>query len=247
MCSRYGEEAVFIGPRWAQAVTDIFEWPELLAVTDLASASRAIETIVEQGEGARGDRARSHFGTFVGILDSLLDAQAADPSFNPARPVEPAFVRLSPDVESGTLIEEPTTAEVADLANGLYEVTLQVLSRYYIDHGETPAEFRHPGSDRQTPHELGGARTGARSDHLAGRTIIPGRSAGPTFDIARPAIFVLPHQDATWKIIKERLDALELACTSLGKQAGLGTLAALADKLHSMSQDIGTHGTTTAA
>ena len=141
MCSRYGEEAVFIGPRWAQAVTDIFEWPELLAVTDLASASRAIETIVEQGDGARGDRARSHFGTFVGILDSLLDAQAADPSFNPARPVEPAFVRLPPDVESGTLIEEPTTAEVADLANGLYEVTLQVLSRYYIDHGETPAEF----------------------------------------------------------------------------------------------------------
>ena len=52
---RYGEDAVFIGPTRAQAVTDIFEWPELLAVTDLASARRAIETIVEQGEGARGD------------------------------------------------------------------------------------------------------------------------------------------------------------------------------------------------
>ena len=52
--ARYGEDAVFIGPPRAQAVTDIFEWPELLAVTDLASARQAIETIVEQARGARG-------------------------------------------------------------------------------------------------------------------------------------------------------------------------------------------------
>ena len=38
LCARYGEDAVFIGPARAQAVTDIFEWPELIAVTDLASA-----------------------------------------------------------------------------------------------------------------------------------------------------------------------------------------------------------------
>jgi hypothetical protein len=69
----------------------------------------------------------------------------------------------------------------------------------------------------------------------------PGLTAGPAFDIARPGTFVLPHQDAAWKIIKERLDALERACTSLGKQAGLGALAPLASKLHSMSQDIGTY------
>src|SRR6516225_2377516 len=36
LCARYGEDAVCIGPARAQAVTDIFEWPELLAVTDLA-------------------------------------------------------------------------------------------------------------------------------------------------------------------------------------------------------------------
>jgi ferritin-like protein len=86
LCARYGEDAVFIGPTRAQAVTDIFEWPELIAVSDLGSASHAIETIVEQGEGARGDWIRSHFGTFVGILEDLLAEQAADPGFNPARP-----------------------------------------------------------------------------------------------------------------------------------------------------------------
>jgi len=58
LCNRNGEDTVFIGPLKAQAVTDIFEWPELIAVTDLASARRAIEVIVEQGEGARGDWTR---------------------------------------------------------------------------------------------------------------------------------------------------------------------------------------------
>ena len=245
LCARYGEDAVFIGPTQAQAVTDIFEWPELIAVTDRASAGRAIETIVEQGEGARGDWIRSHFGTFVGILEDLLAEQAADPAFNPARPVEPAFVRLPPDVDAGTVIEDRTTAQVADLANGVYEVVLQVLSRYYIHHGETAAEFDTLA--RTAKHlmnwvmrALGPVRT-----TLPVGPSHPGRTAGPVFDIARPAIFLLPHQDAAWKIIKERLDALQGACASLGEQAGLGALAPLADKLEAMSQDIGKHASTT--
>jgi Ferritin-like len=241
LCDRHGEDAVFIGPTRAQAITDIFEWPELIAVNDLASAGRAIETIVEQGEGARGDWIRSHFGTFIGVLEDLLAMQAADAAFNPARPVEPAFVRLPPDVESGTLIEDPTSARVADLANGLYEVVLQVLSRYYIHQGETAAEFDTLA--RTAKHlmnwvmrDLGPVLTA-----LPIGPSHPGRTAGPTFDIARPAIFLLPHQDAAWKIIKERLDALEQACASLGRQAGLGALIPLADKLRSMSEDIGTY------
>jgi len=241
LSARYGEDAVFIGPARAQAVTDIFEWPELLAVTDLASAGQAIETIVEQGEGARGDWIKSHFGIFVGILEDLLTEQAVDPAFNPARPVEPAFVRLPPDVEAGTLIEDPATAQVADLANALYEVTLQVLSRYYVHHGETAAEYDTLA--RTAKHlmnwvmrELGPVLTA-----LPVGPSHPGRTAGLTFDIARPAVFLLPHQDAAWKIIKERLDALERVFASLGQQAGLGALAPLAGKLHSMSQDILTY------
>jgi hypothetical protein len=241
LCARYGESAVFIGPARAQAVTEIFEWAELIAVTDLASAGRAIETIVEQGEGARGDWIRSHFGTFVGILEDLLAMQAADPAFNPARPVEPAFVRLPPDVAAGTLIEDPATAQVADLVTGLYEVVLQVLSRYYIHHGETANEL---DTLARTAKHLMNWVMRAVGPVLTGLPVgpsCPGRTAGPAFDIARPAIFLLPHQDAAWKIIKERLDALERACASLAKQAGLGALAPLASKLHSMSQDIGTY------
>ena len=198
-------------------------------------------------EGARGDWITSHFGTFVGILEDLLAEQAADPGFDPARPVEPAFVRLPPDVESGTVIEDPATAQVADLANGLYEVTLQVLSRYYIHHGETAAEVNTLA--RTAKHlmnhvmrDLGPVLTA-----LPVGPSHPGQTAGPTFDIARPAIFVLPHQDAAWTIITERLDALQQACAALSQQAGLGALAPLAEKLQSMSQDIAAHASKTAS
>ena len=38
-------------------------------MTDLASAQRAIDTILEQGEGPRGHWRNAHFGQFVEILD----------------------------------------------------------------------------------------------------------------------------------------------------------------------------------
>ena len=238
LCDRDGEDAVFIGPPQAQAVTDIFEWPELVAVTDLASARRAIEVIVEPGEGARGDWTRSHFGTFVGILEDLLAMQAADPAFNPARPVEPAFARLPADVESGTVIEDPITARVADLFSGMYEVVLQVLSRYYIHHGETAAELdtlARTGKHLMNwvMRELGPVLT-----KLPAGPSRPGHTVGPAFEIARPAVFTLPHRDAAWKIIKERLRALEQACLSLAKQAGLEVPAQLAERLHAMGDEV---------
>ena len=104
----------------------MFEWAELTAVTDLASARAAIELIVEQGEGARGDWRNAHFGKFVALLEDYLAARAAEPGFQPARPVVPAYVRRPPDVEADmVLITDPLTAQVADLFNATYETTLQ--------------------------------------------------------------------------------------------------------------------------
>jgi hypothetical protein len=238
LCGRYGEDAVFIGPPGAQAVTATFEWKELTAVTDLDSASRAIELIVEQGEGARGDWVKSHFGRFVGILEDFLAMQAADPGFDPARPVEPAYVRLPPDVASGTLIEDRITARVADLCNGLYEVMLQVLSRYYVHHGETPAELETL------------ARTAKHLMNWVMRNLYPvlttlpigpsrpGRTVGPTLDVVRPAYYVLPHRESAWKIINERLDVLTETCTALAQEPGLAALSELAGDLRSMAGDV---------
>jgi hypothetical protein len=238
LCERFGEEAVFVGPSAAQAVTDIFEWPQLVAVTDLASARQAIEVIVEEGEGARGDWLKSHFGTFVGMLEDLLTVQEADPTFDPARPVVPAFVRLPPDVESGNLIEDARTARVAEFFNALYEVLLQVLSRYYVHHGETAAEL---DTLARTAKHLMNWVMRQMAPVLTALPVgpaHPGCTAGPTFDIARPGIFVLPHREAAWKIIKERLDVLEHECAALAKHADLAGLDPLTDRLHSITADV---------
>jgi hypothetical protein len=238
LCERFGEDAVFIGPSAAQAVTEIFEWPQLVAVTDLTSARQAIEVIVEQGEGARGDWLKSHFGTFVGILEDLVTVQAADPTFDPARPVLPAFVRLPPDLESGILIGDALTARVADFINALYELLLQVLSRYYVHHGETAAEL---DTLARTAKHLMNWVMRQMAPVLTAMPVgpaHPGCTAGPTFDIARPGIFVLPHREAAWKIIKERLGLLEHECAALAKQAGLGGLGPLTDRLHSITADV---------
>jgi len=76
-----------------------------------------------------------------------------------------------------------------------------VLSRYYIHHGETAAELNTLA--RTAKHlmnhvmrDLGPVLTA-----LPVGPSHPGQTAGPTFDIARPAIFLLPHQDAAWKFL----------------------------------------------
>ena len=196
---------------------------------------------MEQGEGARGDWVNSHFGKFTGILEDFLAMQAADPGFDPARPVEPAYVRLPPDVESETLIEDRVTARVADLCNGLYEVVLQVLSRYYVHHGETPEELETLA--RTAKHLMNWVMRplGSVLTTLPIGPSHPGRTAGPALEIARPAYFMLPHRESAWKIIGERLDVLTETCGALAQEPGLAALGDLAAKLRSMTGDIRTH------
>src|SRR4029453_228360 len=55
LAEKFGERGLFVGPPRAQATSVDFRWPELVAVTDVDSAQQAIDTILEQGEGARGD------------------------------------------------------------------------------------------------------------------------------------------------------------------------------------------------
>ena len=69
----------------------------------------------------------------------------------------------------------------------------------------------------------------------------PGRTAGPTLEIARPASFVLPHRQAAWNILNERLVVLADTTAAMAQQPGLGALTDLAAKLRAMSGDIRTH------
>src|SRR5262245_37029105 len=138
---KYGQAQLFIGPPRAQATADTFNWPELIPVTDVTSAQRAIETIVEQGEGPRGDWKDAHFGQFVRMLDEYLELRDNDVAFAPARPVMAANVRLPERAVSVPLIEDPATAAATDLFNVAYEILLQTLHRYFAHTEESDAEL----------------------------------------------------------------------------------------------------------
>jgi hypothetical protein len=241
LVERYGEGAVFIGPAKAQATTQVFEWSDLTAVTGLASASAAIEVIVEQGEGARGDWVKSHFGKFVGILEDFLSMRALDPSFEPARPVMPVYLRQPPDVDQVTLVRDPLTRRVAELFNAVYEVTLQVQSRYFVHHGETPEELETLAKTAKHLMNWVTRNLGPVLTALPVGPEFPGRTAGPAFEIVRPAFFILPHREAAWKILHERLETLAVVCASLARETRPDVMTKMEGNLRSMAGDLDQH------
>ena len=89
LAEKFGEEALFVGPPRAQATQQYFGWPELVAVTDVASAQRAIDEILEQGEGPRGHWKDAHFGQFVAILDEFEQFREASRAFEPGPAGDP--------------------------------------------------------------------------------------------------------------------------------------------------------------
>ena len=241
LVDQHGEDGVFIGPPAAQATTQVFEWPELIAVTDLASASKAIEVIVEQGEGARGDWVNSHFGKFVGILEDFLAVRAADPAFEPARPVIPAFLRRPPDVDDATLVEDPLTRRVVALFNAVYEVILQLQARYFVHHGETPDELETLAKTVKHLMNWVMRQLGPVVTSLPVGAALPGKTTGPAFDMVRPSFFVLPHREAAWKILRERFTQLGGVADQLAHEEGLAALGDIARTLKGFAGDLDAH------
>jgi hypothetical protein len=241
LVDRHGEDEVFIGPPGAQATTQVFEWTDLTAVTDLASATRAIEVIVTQGEGARGDWVNSHFGKFVGVLEDFVSVRAADPAFEPARPVIPAFLRHPPDVGEAPLIEDPLTRRVAALFNAVYELTLQLQARYFVHHGETPEELETLATTVKHVMNWVTRQLGPVLTTLPVGPALAGRTAGPAFEMVRPAFFVLPHRDAAWRILRQRLNQAGDVADELSHEPGLAALGDMAGDLHGFAGDLDRH------
>jgi CDGSH-type Zn-finger protein/truncated hemoglobin YjbI/ferredoxin len=220
LAEMHGEDWLFVGPPRAQATAAHFGWPELVAVTDLASAQRAIEEILEQGEGPRGHWRDAHFGQFVNILDEHQQLREANPDFDPVRPVMAANVRPPERDVDVPLIGDPLTARVTDLFNVGYEILLQIFERFFAHTEETDAELKaladatvaimlrviKPLGDLITTLPVG-------EDH-------PGMTAGPSFELFYESDYLMPHREAAWALLAERLDEAAWLCDEL--QAGRG-------------------------
>src|SRR5215469_2801552 len=220
LAGRHGEDWLFVGPPRAQATAAHFGWPELVAVTDLASAQRAIEEILEQGEGPRGHWRKAHFGQFVAILDEYLQLRDANPDFDPVRPVMAANVRPPERDIDVPIIDDPLTARVTDLFNVVYEILLQVFERFFAHTEETDAQLTTLADATialmlRVIKPLGDLIT-----TLPAGAAYPGRTAGPSFELFYESDYQMPHRAAAWALLAERLDEAAWLCDELASGRG---------------------------
>ena len=212
-----------------------------MAVTDLASAQQAIDTIVEQGEGARGEWRDAHFGRLLGILDEYLERKAANPDFEPARPVVAANVRPQTTGVVVPLITEPGTTRAMDLLNVTYEVLLQLLSRYFAHTDETPEQLAVLADISVGLMYTAIKPLGTVVTTLPVGPHMPGVTAGPGFELFYQVDYLLPHRDAAWILMEERLrDAATFAvrCGQLCTPALMEPLAKVARSLEKYADQL---------
>jgi hypothetical protein len=200
-----GADRLFIGPAPAQTSPDVMHWDGLVAVTDLDSAHRAIDVIVEQGEGATGDWREAHFGKFLAIYDEYLALRAADPTFEPARPVLAGHVRPHRYGDAVPLIDDPRTKRVADLFNVVNEIVLLALTRYFAHTDETAEQLKLLEGVGVGLMFVAVKPIGQLLTTLPFGPSAPGRTAGPTFELFYIGGYLLPHRTAAWTLIAERL------------------------------------------
>jgi hypothetical protein len=216
LADRYGEKRLFVGSTRTQATEETFGWPELVTVHDLKSATEAVETIIVEGEGARGDWRKAHFGKFLGVHDEFREVRSGNPAFEPANPVIPAYVKNHGDItDPVATISDPFTIKVAELFNASYETAMQMLTRFFL----------HVDTSQEELGTLADSAVGLMSEVLRplGQLMTtlpvgsdyPGKTAGPAFEVYRRTSYVLPHRHAAWVILHERLSELADFSSSL--------------------------------
>ncbi|MEV4108877.1 ferritin-like protein [Nonomuraea sp. NPDC049695] len=221
LCAQLGEPAVFVGSPSAQATPELFRWPQLVAVTDLQSAFTAIDLIIEQGEGARGDWQQAHYGRFLAVWREYEELRARDPGFDPARPALAAFLKQPYDIaDPQPLITDPGTRRTAELAAVAYELVLHLLTRF----------FTHTDESEEQLGLLVGTSISMMADVLrplaAAMTTLPvgpehpGRTAGFAFEMYYAMSNFVPWREPSWALLHERMRVLVERCRAAEKAGG---------------------------
>jgi hypothetical protein len=186
LARRLGEAALFIGPVTGQIDRDVVDFDGLTVIADLSSGLRAIDTIVEQGEGSASSRDDSHYERFISIKHEFEQLLEANPNFEPSWPAaENPVMRRPPDPEGKVFIDAAPAARLLDLANAVYGTLLRCLVQSFGATGAaariTAQKFLTAGIElMHVLAELSSllVRTPASARH-------PGVNAGMTFTMLR--------------------------------------------------------------
>jgi CDGSH-type Zn-finger protein/uncharacterized Fe-S cluster protein YjdI len=243
LSERLGGERVFVGHGEAQVSTEEFGLPGLFRITDLASAHRAIEAIVLQGEGAPAHRENSHFARFQAIASELAQLRTARPAFEPARPVVRNPVVGGAELRHDRMrIVEPTTARVVDLGNSIYTLMIRALSQVFAP-APLPRDLRHELAGTTTMLMWALNRVADVATRLPADPARPGMTAAPNFELPGSAGQLV--QRCAARILGERAAELAAAAHRLGDVAPLSDVAddldALAQRLEDVHRRFETH------
>jgi hypothetical protein len=241
LVAKMGEQRLFVGPAFHQADEATFQWPELVPIIDLAGAMRAVERIVEQGEGATGDWSRAHYGRFLGVLGEYQILRHEDARFEPAHPVVAAGMRGVEGVEPDVFITDPVTGRCSDLFNAVYELVLQMVARYFAFGHETP----------QQREVLAGASVslmfrvieplGVLLARLPVGPAHPGATAGANFQLPYRASFLLPHRRSAWLRFAERLEELAAFAAGVDPPQARGLVPEVSTALGAIAAELAAH------
>ena len=241
LADKLGDDRLFIGPAFQQAGETAFGWPDLRPITGVPGANRAIECIVEQGEGARGDWANAHYGRFLAMLNEYRAMRQEDPGFEPAHPVVAAATRGVEGIEPDAYISDPATGGCSDLFNAVYELLLQMIARYFAFGHETP-EQRQALADAAVGLMFGAIKPlGLLLARLPVGPGHPDATAGASFQLPYRASFLLPHRRSAWLRFAERLDELSGFAASLHPPEGADEVAAVSAALATTATGLMAH------
>jgi CDGSH-type Zn-finger protein/uncharacterized Fe-S cluster protein YjdI len=197
-----GEDVLFCGDPAGQIGRGDVSLPGLAAVTDLKSAEDAIETIIEQGEGAPGHSDNSHYNRFLAVKREYADFLAADPGFAPAFPVAHNPVMNRPlDPANRVFIDLPEAARVLDVANAIYGQALRCLVQGYGR--ERGGTAKRQLVDAAIDMMMILSEVGTYLASLPASHAHPGVHAGVTFAMLRD-VARLPEGENERRIIAER-------------------------------------------
>jgi len=231
-----GAQALFCGEVGSQISHSDVSMPGIAAVTDLKSAEEAIETIIEQGEGAPDHSENSHYSRFLTVRREYGEFLETDPTFAPAFPVaHNPVMRRALDPAHRVFIDAPEAARVLDLANAVYGHALRCLVQGY-GRGRDGATGKRVFLDAGIDLMMVLSRIGSHLASLPASRSHPGINAGVTFTMLRD-VARLPSGDGEARIIAERLVEMSRHASTLF--AAGHELAGIPDTLERMAARFG--------
>jgi hypothetical protein len=235
LAERLGETALFAGDPAAQLGPAIMDLPGLVTVTDLTSAMRAIDVIIEQGEGGRHDTEESHFARFKTMAAEYDAFLHDDPGFVPHRCVAFDPIMFAPIAGApGCHVDARDSARVLDLANAAYGLMLRLLASGTGIAQAGPARRRTEIDSAvdlmHVVHQLSVLLTTLP----AGAEPTP--HAGMNFHLPRSGL-ALPQREAGAALLAERAREIALALDALAASVP-GLDAKLAEPLHALAASL---------